>query len=229
MWMWPDENDALRVLEYTRRHHRALPIPTYENKNRERAEQAKLRLMVIRQIERQLPAEKLAAIDDAYNAGVVWRDIGAVTGQEHPGSAKNLRDSLYAAVTVPDGPRTPKAGRQADAKRRLAEDQQRREDTKIALEVARHHKEVQAAAQSLLAHRKHLLVNDTAHTWLSGMQTLVEIKHPTSIQQQSLASQVRLAVKEIVRYAEAERKPAATTAAAETALEAAAAVSGAFD
>jgi hypothetical protein len=181
-------------------------------------------LTVIRQLERVLGAEKLAAIDDGRNAGVRWIEIADSLGQEYAGSAKNLRDRLYAATTNPEGPRTARAGRRAEADRLAAEDRERREELQVARVAGRRHKEVQAVARALVANAEDLCINDDAAMWLSGVRTLLSVANPTARQQQSLAAQVSLTAAEIFLHASVNERPPASTDEARVALNEARAI-----
>jgi len=207
--LWPDDRDVLGALQYARRHHRALPPPTFEQ--RRRAEQARLRLTMIRQIRRLLDEEELAAIDDARGGGDSWGAIALLLGMEYPGSAANRRERLKAATERPDGRRTPEAGRVL-AKEALAELERER---RAAREVTSRFGKLKEAAEALIAHVDDLAVNDDAEEWLTGAREILEVEQPTPTQQQALSAYIGLAAADIKAHArEKGIEPASTPEAA---------------
>ncbi|MFG2989306.1 hypothetical protein ACGFZK_08415 [Streptomyces sp. NPDC048257] len=107
--LWPDHQDAIGILDYTRRFHCALP-PANGGWHH-RGDQAGIRLAIVRRLRAVLDREELAAIEDARADGMQWGAISLLLGMRHPGSAMNRRERLKVGTARPDGRRTPEARR----------------------------------------------------------------------------------------------------------------------
>ncbi|WP_431921551.1 hypothetical protein [Nonomuraea jabiensis] len=219
IFRWPDENDSLGILAYTRQRLRALPPAS--GAQHERTEQIAHRLKLIRHLRHVLDGEELAAIDDARSAQMTWDTIAVLLGVGHKASAKNRRDRLYIAVADPEAMRTPPAGRQLQAERRKAAERAQRAEQRAAAAIARRYKHVQATAEALLDVSGDLALSDDAEDYLKPAAEILSTDSPTSAQQQALAAYIRLAAGEIRKHAAAERIPPARTEAAALALNAA--------
>ncbi|GAA2165266.1 hypothetical protein [Actinomadura napierensis] len=211
--LWPDPDDVLGVLAYTRVRHRALLPATDEQ--RQRADQAATRLTIIRAVRTALDNEELSAIDDARAAGTQWAAIAELLGLEYPGSAMNRRNRLLGALEDPQRRRTPAAGNAVIVKRLRERDREGR----AAAAIARRHGRIVEAAEALLAHADELEVSDECATiWLAGVRESLDIVRPTAREQQRLANYLGITIGEILSQALSEGIPPARTPEAHAAL-----------
>ncbi|MEU8310160.1 hypothetical protein AB0C84_41970 [Actinomadura sp. NPDC048955] len=212
--LWPDAEDAVSILTYTRLRHRALRGPT--SSRPQRADQAAARLILIRVLRNVLDREELAAIEDARAAETEWAVLAGHLGLENPGSAALRHRRLLGALEDPQGRRTWAAG-SAVIERRL---RQRDEQGRAAAAVARHHRRVMHASEDLLAHAEDLAVSDEcAADWLPELQECLAIGHPSAGDKKRLASLLGVTINEIISHAADESIPAARTSQAQAALD----------
>uniref|UniRef100_UPI003F498535 hypothetical protein n=1 Tax=Actinomadura sp. CA-154981 TaxID=3240037 RepID=UPI003F498535 len=217
--LWPDPEDALGILAYTRLHHRALRPEA--GVRPQRADQATTRLTIIRALRSVLDQEERSATDDARAAGVTWAALAPFLGVELPGSAKNRYSRLVGSMEDPDRRRTPAAGRAAA----LARLRERSSHGRVAATVARHRRQIWKAAQGLVAYAGELAVSEECKdTWLEGVEACLALEHPDERDHERLANFLGLTVQEIVSHAADEGVPPARTPQAQAALEQASAL-----
>ncbi|MEV3927449.1 hypothetical protein [Actinomadura coerulea] len=217
--LWPDLEDALGILAYTRLHHRALRPEG--GVRPQRADQATTRLTIIRVLRSVLDQEERSAIDDARAAGVTWAALAPFLGVELPGSAKNRYSRLVGSMEDPGRRRTPAAGRAVA----LAQLRERSSHGRVAAIVARHRRQIVQAAQDLVAHAGELAVSEECESiWLDGVQACLAIEGPDDRDHERLANFLGLTVQEIASHAVSEGVPAARTPQARAALERASAL-----
>ncbi|MFG1857540.1 hypothetical protein ACGFJT_37295 [Actinomadura geliboluensis] len=215
--LWPDPEDVLGTLIYTRLHHRALRPET--SKLPQRADQATLRLTIIRTLRPMLDREERFAIDDARAAGATWASLAPHLGVALPGSAKNRHRRLVGSMEDPQRRRTPEAGRAAE----LAQLRERSTRGRVAATVARHQHQLVQAARELVAHAGDLAINDECESiWLAGVEGCLAIERPGDPDQERLANYLGITIHEIVSYAASEGIPPARTPQAQAALDQAA-------
>lgn len=217
--LWPDPEDALGILTYTRLHHRALRPEG--NECPQRAEQATTRLTIVRFLRSVLDQEERFATDDARAAGVTWAAIAPFMGVENPGSAKNRHSRLVGSMEDPQRRRTPEAGRAAT----LAKLRERSNRGRVAATVARHQRQLVQAAYDLVANEGQLAVDEECETvWLAGVKSCLAIELPDEADHARLANFLGVTVQEIRSYAAAEGIPPARTPQAQAALDRASAL-----
>lgn len=212
--LWPDLEDVLGTLVYTRLHHRALRSETSERP--QRVDQATTRLTIIRALRPIVDREERFAIDDARAAGATWASIAPYLGVEQPGSAKNRHRRLVGSMEDPQRRRTPEAGRAAE----LAQLRERSTHGRVAATVARHHHQLVQAARELVGHAGDLAVNEECESiWLAGVESCLAIERPGDLDQERLANYLGITIHEIVSYAASEGISPARTPQAQAALD----------
>ncbi|QKW32501.1 hypothetical protein HUT17_05050 (plasmid) [Nocardiopsis flavescens] len=213
--LWPD-GDAIGVLQYTRTHHNALPLPQTSTARRE---QLLLRLKVTALLQDLLDAEQLGALDQARPPGarrgahlVSLADLAAVLGLTTPGGVSHRRDRLRAARH--DRPRTPQHGRGV-----LAEREARTRRRLVEVEQAqRHHSQVRTAAQRLLEVEADLGLTEDAQDWLHDLRLLLQERVLRPDQMASMAAYLSLVLAELGQNAARSPEAAAAVMGARDAL-----------
>ncbi|MEU8310685.1 hypothetical protein AB0C84_44760 [Actinomadura sp. NPDC048955] len=217
--LWPDPEDALGILAYTRLHHRSLRPEA--DVRPQRADQATTRLTIIRALRSVLDQEERSATDDARAAGITWAALAPFLGVERAGSAKNRYSRLVGSMEDPERRRTPAAGRAAA----LARLRERSGQGRVAAAVARHRHEIVRAAQDLVAHADQLAVNEECEeVWMEGLRACLAIERPDGLDHERLANFLGLTVQEIASYAAVGSLPPAHTPQAQAALDQASAL-----
>ena len=208
---WPDDHDALAVLDHVRRYARRLP-PT------QRPQQARLRLQVGKLLQQRVEAELLTAVDHARpdqarrEEKLSLEEIADVIGVDTRGAVTKWIARLRGGVE--QGRRDYPLGRA------LVAEQARRQRQEEAArnKVLRRHPRVLAAAHELLAVWEDL----AGQEWQEELADYIgrcEDTRPSVEVMGALAATLGLAATECATVAAVEGQPPASTPRAQKALE----------
>lgn len=212
----PTDDELYGALLYLEVNARALRSETA----RRRA--AITRVLLWEYLREQVDLHQARAIEDARAAQVEWAELAPALAVNAANAAYNKAKRLRA-VTLVDEPhsdrpvrRTPEAVREAErnAAARAAAERRAQE------EAARRHALLEPVAQRLINHRTGLDDDEDITFWLDQIEALLPSCH-TPTQLLSLKTYVEALVREARSIERSTAQPAATTAEARQALQAA--------